>query len=369
MLREKLYYNVPIIDVHFHTRLELSAEKSIEKMKRFSKEMGIERIAMLSLYLGGKDESTPSTQPLKFRKMQNLVNLFYKTQIPLSYAFASLEYKLDGTDTREKLGKQVEYFYKEGFDGIKMIEGKPNYLKGTKIPLNSDTYTDFYDFCEQNKFPIIMHQADPTASWNIKSASPEAIKEGWVFDSSFPQKDEIHEQVFCVMKKFPKLKMCLAHMGFFCDNIELLKRWLGDYENTMLDLTPGGEQFYLMHKNPKEWEKLLSQYQDRIMYGSDSYNFPEDWDKCLWAWSARHRIIWDFLERDESVKHYAGEIKGLKLPESVIRKFYYDNAYKYLGEPRKVNVELFKNDILKTIPENELEKEDLIFIKKTMNIR
>lgn len=368
MIRDQKYYDIPIIDVHFHTRLPNSAQKSIEIMKRFSKEMGIERIAMLSLYLGTTEKDKHQNQLLSFRKMQNILNLFYKTQIPLSYAFASLEYNLDGKDTADKLRAQAKRYYDMGFDGIKMIEGKPNYLKKLKIPLNSDTYYDFYDFCQENQFPILMHQADPKASWDISSASPQAIAEGWVFDSSFASKEEIHNQVFFIMKKFPKLKMCLAHMGFFCDNIELFKRFLGEYENTMLDLTPGGEQFYLMQQNPNEWKKVLVQYEDRIMYGSDSYNFPEDWDECLWAWSERHRIIWDFLETDKVANHYAGEIKGIKLPESTVRKMYYDNAIKYLGDPRKVNFDFLRNDIKKFMPENEFQREDLEFIKKTLGV-
>ena len=139
--------------------------------------------------------------------LQNVKGMFLKKYFsPNGYAYAGLVALDDYSDTEkaaDELLKQVTEYYAAGFDGIKMLEGYPSFIKYTGQNIDSPVYDKFYAFCEEKGFPITIHIANPDENWDINKASKEAIAQGRVYDESFPTKKEITDALFNVLDKFP----------------------------------------------------------------------------------------------------------------------------------------------------------------------
>ena len=101
-----------------------------------------------------------------------------------------------------------------------------------------------------------MHIANPDENWDLDNASEYAIQQGRVYASTYISKDEITAQLFNVLEKHPKLKLTVAHFGFFSKNYSDAERFMS-YENSVLDITPGGEQLINMSKDWLKWQPFF----------------------------------------------------------------------------------------------------------------
>lgn len=359
-----------VFDIHAHYTFEIPLEETVELFRKEFMETGTEKCCFLSLPQEVKGDK------YLFDGMQNIKGLYLKRAFsPNGYAFAGLEHPFDHSDEEsisKDFEKQAEKYLSVGYDGMKMLEGYPSLLKAWKtVPLDSVIYDRFYSFMEENGYPIIMHAGNPTENWDISTASLDAIRAGRVYDSSYPTKAEITAQVFGVLKKHPKLKLALAHWGFMSDEKENAERFLGEYENTIFDITPGGEQFINMQKDWEYWLRLIEKYQNRIVYGTDAYAFPcgevESWREWFWR---RPKLIRQFFETDTEHEYLGKKFCGVRLDKKIRRKIYWENAERLLAEPKKID----DNYLLKTAEglvgttqKSVYAETDLQYIIKTLN--
>ena len=330
-----------IFDAHVHHTYEMPIEEAIRIFKLEFPVTKTERQAFMSI----PNNVTPEKE-FYLDEMQNIRILFLKYIFsPNAYAFSGLEHPLNVSEMEtEDLSKeylrQAEEYYLAGFDGMKMLEGYPSVRKVMKRKLSDKVYDRYYSFLEENGIPITMHIANPEESWNITKASEYAIKMGRVYDNTYPTRLQLLDEVEEIMEKYPRLKFTLAHFGFMSYDIERAKRWLS-YENTRFDLTPGGEQLLNMRNSWDEWRPFFSQYQDRIVYGSDYYAFPqkECWEELF---TLRPKFISNFFETDVEHEYCGEKFVGVKIDEGIRQKIYWDNAMKLLGEPRKIDLSYLK---------------------------
>ena len=235
-----------------------------------------------------------------------------------------------------------------------MLEGYPSLLKVRAIPLDDEVYDDFYAFMERNGYPITIHIANPQESWDIKKASPQLIAAGRVYDDTYPSKQEITEQLFRVMNKFPRLRLTVAHFGFFIGENENTERFLKNYENTFFDITPGGDQYFKMLEDWEYWNEFIVRYQDRIVYGSDFYAFndanEENWKISFWR---RPRLIRQFFETDGNYEYVGKPFHRIKLEKELRDKIYRENIKHILGEPKFINEEYIKREAEKFVVQAE----------------
>ena len=324
-----------VFDIHIHYSFEIPLDKTIEIFKKEFQETLTTKGCFLSLPHHAKDGI------VDYDEVQNIKGLYLKKSFaPNFYAFAGLVHPKNHTDEKtiaKDFLRQVEEYFSVGYDGMKMLEGYPSLLKAWGVPLDSAIYDAYYSFMQENGYPIIMHVANPNENWDINRASQYAIQAGRVYDSSYPTKDEITAQVFAIMKKFPKLKLSLAHCGFFSEEKENAERFLGDYENTMLDITPGGEQLLTMAKDWSYWLKFIEKYQDKIFYGTDFYAFSDE-NKEFWKinFMRRPKFIREFFETDTEHEYVKEKFVGVKLDSALLQKIYWDNAEKLLGTPKTI---------------------------------
>lgn len=320
-----------VYDLHIHYTFDIPLKQTVEIFEQEFAQTNTHKYCFLSI------PYKLSRNGISLDNMQNIKALYLKKAFsPNAYAFAGLEYHFQNEDDlSNSLLEQAKEYFSVGYDGIKMLEGYPSLLKERKIPLDSKIYDKFFAFMEQNGYPIIMHMANPKENWDIKNASKEAIAQGRVYDQTYPTKEEITRQVFAVLDKFPKLRLILAHFGFFSYDMSEAERFLS-YKNTCVDVTPGGEQLINMGKAWESWLPFWQKHADRIFYGTDFYAFPKD-ENWQIAFNRRPKFIRQFFETDGSHIYLDEEFKGVLLDKAMRDKIYRDNFLKLLGEPKKID--------------------------------
>ena len=324
-----------VFDAHVHYSHFIPLKEMVDLFQREFELTHTEKMAFMSL---------PHDERLLFDASQNMKGLFLKHYFsPNAYTFAGLEHTMRNFSEEERADdylRQAKEYHQAGFDGIKMLEGYPCMRKEMGIPLCHKVYDKFYSYLEENGIPIMMHIANPEENWDINKVDEYALKVGRFCDETYPTKAQLHAEVDEIMRKHPKLKLILAHFGFLTYEIEEAKKWLDNYENTMFDMTPGGEQYFNMLKDWDQWHAFFQQYQTRIVYGTDLYALEceneERWKKRVLL---RSGFLRNFLETDTEHVYLRNPFRGIKMEESILDKLYSQNAENAFGSPRTVDID------------------------------
>ncbi len=243
------------------------------------------------------------------------------------YGYASFHRPQTGACCPEDLLRQAKMYYEMGFDGIKMLDGKPTIRKASGVPLDDKSYDPMFSFMEDTQFPILYHINDPVEFWDEKRVPEWARKAGYLYDSSIPSAEQIKQEAIGILKKHPKLNLTIAHFFFLSnsDDYELACSLMEQYENLFFDVTPGWEMFEGFGRNYDKWRGFISRYADRIVFGTDICR--NNWDKVQEPLS-RCLETADTLEQADVV------CSGLALEEPVLKKIYRD-TYKTSIQPDK----------------------------------
>lgn len=168
--------------------------------------------------------------------------------------------------------KESGHILKEGF---KMG------LKGVKLhahvqcfDMNSEDMDVIYDLCSSEGKPIIMHVGREPKSPAYK-CDPHLLCSA--------------EKLEEVVRNFPKLKICVPHLGV--DEFLAYKQLIEKYDNLWLD-TAMALADYLPVRNPVDFGDMR---QDRILYGSDFPNIPYAWDREI-KWFAQRHCSYESME-------------------------------------------------------------------------
>jgi len=120
-----------------------------------------------------------------------------------------------------------------------------------------------------------------------------------------------------MFRKHPNTKFIDAHLGWFGNDLERLGKLFDEMPNVYTEL---GAVLAELGRQPKAARAFMIKYQDRIMFGKDTYKKEE------------YYTYFRVLETGDEYfnyyrKHYAHwKMYGLELPDSVLRKVYYENA-------------------------------------------
>ncbi len=333
-------------DCHVHFNKETNIPDSVKAFEKFFEAGNVEKALFHALPTHFVECAGP-TQLVKGLFFKD----YFKDKI---FAFAGLIHHPElGKEAQSRdFEKQLERYFSVGFDGLKMLEGKPTTRKETGLTLTDPVFERAFSFLEENGISVTLHNADPATFWDLSQMTEHEISRGWFVDSSLPTKNEMFEEIMTVMSRHPKLKLTLAHYGFTSDNIEQARRFLDGYENTRLDMTPGWEQYYNMCKNVREWVPFLESHADRIKYGTDSYNnYFEDEEAQLQEMVRQWIIIRNFYETTGEHDIYGRKYFGIDFDRDLLKNMYYENAAKEYGlTPKPIDKQFVFEEIDKLYP-------------------
>jgi predicted TIM-barrel fold metal-dependent hydrolase len=320
---------LPIIDCHTHFGgRDLDA---IDAMLEKEAAGGVDQVSILITSFPGRVNANPEGIYAKARHPDKI------------YLFAGLDYSAVAKDVDHRwtysLAQQVDRLLAMGCDGVKMLNGKPNYRKTSGLALDCVVYDDYFARLQETGFPVLWHVNDPEEFWDPDQAPEWARGPGWLYDESFPTKESIYAECERVLEKHPKLTITFAHFYFLSDDLPRAAAFLDRYPNVCFDLAPGIEMLHNFTKRPDEARDFFIKYQDRIVFGTDFS--PDGLASRIW-------VVRNFLETDEEFHvptddrlfwpDHRTMIRGIALPEEVLRKVYSDNFQRVASpQPREFN--------------------------------
>ncbi len=310
-------------------------------LEEYRQACGLKYIALAAL---------PSGKPIPAPRdvSNNIMCAFYKLLNENTFAYGGFIYPSYPAKAREmenmSLEGQLDELMEIGFDGIKMLEGKPNLYSYVGKELDGDFFDGVLSKMEKEGTYILMHAIDPESFW--EDTNEENIKKGWSYGDStkYPTSEALYNQIDNILKKHPKLNLCLAHFFFCSEKPEKLAKMLDTYENLSIDITPGGEMYIGFNKRPKYFKDFFTKYQDRIIFGTDM-DFSPHIEAGIWLCDREYR----FLATDETLMSFGdNKLTGIKISKEALQKIFSDNLLNKLGgKPKEINREALKRYIEK----------------------
>lgn len=327
--------------IHMHKWLdERTGEDFTHCFEEYRRKCGLKYITLAPLPSG-------NAIPVSRDVSNNIICAFYKMLNKDTFSYGGYIYPSYPVKKEDMVGMELKTQHNElmeiGFDGIKMLEGKPNLYTRIGAPLDSELFDKAFEEMEKNGTYILMHARDPQCFWT--EPTEERIAKKWYYgDGTYPTFEELLIQVENVLNKYPRLKLCLAHFFFMSETPEKLANMLDKYENLMIDITPGGEMYIDFDKRPEYFKGFFTKYADRIIFGTDM-DFPVYLEAGKWLCDREYR----FLATNETLSSFDDHrLTGIEIPRDALQKIFSDNLLKIFGgKPREINKEALKRYIEK----------------------
>jgi hypothetical protein len=230
--------------------------------------------------------------------------------------------------------KQLEADLKSGALGVGEVSKafglqikKPD---GTRLRIDDPDLDPVWDALARLDVPVFIHTAEPQEFFQ-----PLDMKnERWLELSLFPDRrnyqpgqvtfEELMTERNNVFQKHPKTRFLAAHFGWHANDLARAAKMLDAFPNVTVEL---GAVLYDLGRQPRAAREFFIKYQDRILFGKDSYQ-PDEYP-----------YYWRVFETgDEYFDYYRNyhafwKLYGMSLPDDVLKKVYYKNALKVLKLP------------------------------------
>ncbi len=311
-----------VIDSHLHIYnwTDENGEDFFHCFEEYKQRMGVSAINICALPSGYGSDVT-----------SNLMCAVYKLINENTYAHAGLLYDKypmgatlpDGMD----FVTQLDELEAIGFDGIKMLEGKPTLHRTIGKNLLNDLHGEFFAEAQKRGTHITFHINDPKEFWTTEGLD-------YYGDETFATHEELYEQAYEIFRRYPNLKVTLAHFFFKSEHPGDLIDLFEKYPNLCVDLTPGWEMYLSFYENKEYFKDFFTKYSKRILLGTDAY-FPRPTECSMWLVDRVYR----FLSSPDIVKAVADRYEsGLCIPEDALCDITYKNFERRVGPtPKPIN--------------------------------
>lgn len=236
----------------------------------------------------------------------------------------------------------IEQSYRDGAKGLKILKTLGLYLRenittGRLVKIDDPRFDPMWDACGQMNIPVAMHISDPAAFFTPVDRFNERYEElhdhpNWSFyGGGFPAKKDLIAARNRVIARHPKTRFVGLHVANYSVNLASVSETLDRYPNLTVDIAARISE---LGRQPRATRKFFDKYQDRIVFGTDAA--PEDPD----FFGAMYPYYFRFLETADEYFPYAPtktppqgrwNISGIELPDTILRKVYYENAERELG--------------------------------------
>jgi predicted TIM-barrel fold metal-dependent hydrolase len=247
----------------------------------------------------------------------------------------------------ETLGAQIDTLRASGFDGLKLIEGKPMVRQMLPLPLDGPAYEGMWAALEAIGMPVVFHVADPEEFWDAERCPDWAREQGWFYGGgAYPLKEALYAEVDRVLARHPGLRIVFAHFYFLSADLARAGEFLDAHPGVCFDLTPGVEMYFNFARDVDRARDFFIHHQDRLIYGTDIgaaaiVDAPAGGLDMAES-GGRSWVVRKFLESDatfsapEGVGHWLGMdaegFRGIALPREALEKIYRANFERLFGQ-------------------------------------
>jgi uncharacterized protein len=199
---------------------------------------------------------------------------------------------------------------------------------GSRLKLNDPELKPVWAAAARLKLPVFIHTADPQEFFR----PVDFTNERWLEQSLFPERrypqdrfpsfEQLMNERDSLFKANPQTTFVAAHLGWHANDLARLGKMFDDMPNVLGEM---GAVLYDVGRQPRAAHDFFVKYQDRILFGKDSYQ-PEEYP-----------YYWRVLEtRDDYFDYYRDyhafwKLYGIDLPDAVLKKVYFQNALRITG--------------------------------------
>lgn len=238
-----------------------------------------------------------------------------------------IDFRDVGAGWAERAVKQLEADVAAGAVGVGEV-GKGFGLNtrradGTRLPIDDPQLDPVWQAAARLGIPVFIHTADPQEFWQPIDNKNERWLELALFPGrrysteTSPSFEQLMTERDNMIKRNPKTTFVIAHMGWHANDLPRLAKMMDEMPNM---LTEVGAVLYDIGRQPRAAHDFFVKYQDRILFGKDSFQ-PEEYP---YYWRV-------FETRDDYFDYYRPyhafwKLYGIDLPDAVLKKVYYQNA-------------------------------------------
>src|SRR5271154_6356330 len=235
--------------------------------------------------------------------------------------------------------RQLDRDSKNGAVAVKIWKNIGMELKTPegKFVMPDDTvFAPIYRSIAEHNMTLIAHVAEPNSCWeppNPASPDYDYYKEHpeWYMygKTDRPSKEQILAARDHLLAENPKLRVVGAHLGSMETDVDEIAKRFDRYPNFAVDM--GGRMECLMIQPRDKVRNFLIKYQDRVLYATDlEFLNGQSAGEAEKDWRETYARDWKFLATDQMLPYRGRQIQGLKLPETVLRHLFHDNAVQWI---------------------------------------
>jgi uncharacterized protein len=309
----------PVIDVHIHNYPESSVGNAFENLDRWVETMDEVGVETSVLMTGATGE-----------EFDRLAEMYLKPYPGRFQLYCGLESRgISNTDYPERAAAELERCYEIGARGVGEITNKglgvtldPGLDRDQRMHHDDPRLDLFWNKCAELNMPVNMHIADHPSAWEPLDVFQERTPDYQHFnlhgDDIFSH-EELLETRDRLLEKHPDTTFIACHLSNQGHDPAALSKALDSYPNLYLDISA---RDYEIGRTPRAAKKFLTQYQDRVLFGTD-----------MGMRKSMYQAWWRLLETDD--EYMTGRVwwpyYGLDLSESVLESLYRGNALRLMN--------------------------------------
>ncbi len=196
-------------------------------------------------------------------------------------------------------------------------------VDGNRVKIDDPRLDPIWAACGELGVPVLIHTADPKSFWDPFDGDNER----WLELKTKPNRkreandpapwEQLMDEQRRMFKKHPKTIFINAHMGWLANDLGKLGALLDEIPNMNVGI---GAIIAELGRQPRFAKAFFIKYQDRILFGKDSWKpgeFPTyfrilESDDEYFPYHKKYHAFWPMY--------------GLDLPDDVLKKVYYKNA-------------------------------------------
>jgi len=302
----------PVIDIHSHQSTPISNDE----FGRVVKGMDANNLRLLVNLSGSSGD----------RLRQGVEAIKHSPYADRMVLFANVDFRSFGPGSGAKAAKQLEADIKAGAAGLKIFKDLGMFDRkadGSRLRVDDAELDPIWETCARLNVPVLIHVAEPQAFFDPLDYNNER----WLELSLYPDRrhqdgvrfEQLMTERNAMMKKHPNTKYILAHFGWHASDLGRAGKLLDENPNVFYDVAA---VLYDFGRQPRAAHEFFVKYQDRILFGKDSYQ-PDEYP-YYWRVFETNDEYFDYY-RDY---HAFWKLYGIGLPDQVLRKLYYQNALK-----------------------------------------
>ncbi len=225
---------------------------------------------------------------------------------------------------------QLEADVAAGAQGLKIYKGLGLDSKdsaGNRIAVNDPRIDPVWAKCGELGIPVLIHTGEPAAFWMPKDGNNERLQElherpgRYRSLDEYPSWEQVMGEQHDVFRKHPGTNFINAHLGWLGNDLAQLGRLMDELPNMYTEI---GAVLAELGRQPRFAREWFIEYQDRVMFGKDSWR-PEEYPTYFRVLESADEYFPYYRRR-----HAFWRMYGLDLPDEVLKKLYYENALRVI---------------------------------------